>query len=71
MKTKMTRCPCCGTVPLACPFCGESAEICGENMVACSDDLNCTANVDFGHWCGDENGIPAVHWVIQQWNKRV
>ena len=40
-------------------------------MVGCSDD-NCGANIDFGHWLGvDGNGIPAVHWVIEQWNKRI
>jgi hypothetical protein len=27
--------------------------------------------VDFGsHWEGQQRGIPAIYWVIQQWNKR-
>lgn len=38
-------------------------------MVGCTD-FNCGGNVDFGHFDGVQNGIPSVHWVIQQWNKR-
>lgn len=27
--------------------------------------------MDFGHFSGvGDDGIPAVHWVIDQWNKR-
>lgn len=64
-------CTCCGTQPLDCPFCGKPGKIFGENMVGCSAENVCDANIDFGHWCGEENGIPAVHHVIEQWNKRV
>lgn len=63
------KCPHCGIEPKPCPFCGEPGKVYGENYVGCSDH-NCGGNVDFGHWCGVENGIPAIHWVIEQWNKR-
>lgn len=62
-------CPCCGVNILPCPFCGKEGKIYGSNMVGCSD-LNCGGNVDFGHFDGEQDGIPAVHWVIEQWNKR-
>lgn len=69
--TEKSHCPCCHTELKLCPFCGKQAKIFGSNMVGCSDD-NCGANIDFGHWVGvDDNGIPAVHWVIEQWNKRI
>lgn len=67
----MEKCPCCDAKPLPCPFCGSKGKIYGENMVGCSETVNCGGNVDFGHWCGVENGIPAIHHVIEQWNKRV
>lgn len=68
----LTECPHCGIKPRACPFCGAPGEIYAENMVGCSDDINCGGVVDFGHWCGeDDKGVPAVHFVIEQWNKRV
>ena len=66
----MVECPCCQTKPLSCPFCGKLGKIYGENYVGC-EDWECGAAVDWGHFCGEENGIPAVHWVIEQWNKRV
>ena len=64
-------CPCCRTKLSPCPFCGKPGKIYGENMVGC-EDWRCGANIDFGHWCGfNDKGIPAVHHVIEQWNKRV
>ena len=54
-----------------CPFCGKPAKVYGDNMVGCSDIVNCGANVDFGHWTGTtDEGIPAVTFVIEQWNTR-
>ncbi len=66
----MVECPCCQTKPLPCPFCGKPGKIYGEPNVGC-EDWECGANIEWGHFCGEENGIPAVHWVIMQWNKRV
>jgi endogenous inhibitor of DNA gyrase (YacG/DUF329 family) len=66
----MTKCPHCDMQVAACPHCAEPARIHGENMVACTDTVDCCAQVDFGHWCGTENGIPAIHWVIAAWNRR-
>jgi hypothetical protein len=63
-------CSCCGEELLSCPFCGKPGKIFGSNMVGCSDTINCGGSIDFGHWCGVQDGIPAVHWVIKQWNKR-
>ncbi len=63
-------CPHCDIKLLPCPFCGKPAVIYGENLVGCSDS-QCGGEVDFGHWCGVEKGIPAVHWVIEHWNERV
>lgn len=56
---------------MPCPHCGKPGKVYGENMVGCDDTQACGATMDFGHWCGIENGIPAVHWVIKQWNTRV
>jgi hypothetical protein len=57
--------------PIACPFCGKPGKVWGSNLVGCSDG-SCGGEVDFGAWDGiGKNGIPAVHWVIEQWNKRV
>jgi hypothetical protein len=40
-------------------------------MVMCSDTVGCSASIDFGHWCGEnDKGVPAEHFVIEQWNKR-
>ncbi len=66
----MTECPHCQMKPKPCPFCGKPGKIYGENYVGC-EDFQCGANVDWGHFCGTERGIPAVHHVINQWNKRV
>ncbi len=66
----MEECPCCETKPSDCPFCGKLGKIYGENSVGCSD-WNCGAEINFGHWCGEEKGIPAIHHVIAQWNKRI
>ena len=52
-----------------CPFCGSAARIHGESIVACTNN-DCSGQVDFGHWCGEENGVPAIYWVVQAWNKR-
>lgn len=72
MGYRATECRHCGLKPLPCPFCGKDGLIFGDNMVGCSDDHNCCANIDFGHWTGTNNdGTPAVHYVIEQWNKRV
>lgn len=64
------RCPHCGIAPASCPFCGKPGEVYGVNFVGCSDSVNCGGAVEFGHWCGIEADIPAVHWVIEHWNKR-
>lgn len=74
-------CPCCGEKIKPCPFCGRPAKIYGENFVGCTGieceagmaapDEYCAGHVDFGHWCGTEEGIPAVHYIIKAWNKRV
>ena len=53
----------------ACPFCGGEAKAHGSAVVAC-ENINCEALIDFGHWCGTENGIPAIDWVIKAWNTR-
>lgn len=67
-----TKCGHCGLEPLPCPFCGKPGKIYGQNMVGCSDSVNCGATIDFGHWCGtDDDGTPAEHFVLEQWNKRV
>lgn len=71
MASTREECPHCGLKPLRCPFCGSPGEIFGDNMVGCCETVNCGGNVDFGHWTGeDDNGVPAVHFVIEQWNKR-
>ena len=48
---------------LPCPFCGKPAKAMLGNVVACTDSLNCGANVDIGH-CID----PAL--AAKFWNKR-
>ena len=70
MTDRQTECPNCGLKPLPCPFCGKPAEIIAQNEVQCTD-WKCGASINWGHWLGEENGIPAEHWVIEQWNKRV
>jgi len=67
-----TACPCCSTEIGKCPFCGKRGCIIlpYENAVFCEDDNDCGAEMNFGHWCGEEKGIPAIHHVIAQWNKR-
>jgi len=55
---------------MPCPFCGEPGKIYGVNMVGCSNVSRCGAVIDFGHWVGALNGIPDVHFVIEQWNTR-
>ncbi len=70
MKLKdLTICPCCGEKIKNCPFCGSPGQIYGSNNVGCSD-TECGAIIDWGHWCGTEDGVPAVHYVVQHWNKR-
>lgn len=71
MPYKATECPHCQLKPLSCPFCGKPGMIFGDNFVGCEDQHECCANIDFGHWTGEEKGVPAVHWVIEAWNKRV
>ena len=67
-----SKCSHCDLTPLPCPFCGKDGQIFGQNMVGCSDIIECGANIDFGHWCGEtDEGIPAEHYVIEQWNKRI
>ena len=63
-------CKCCGAKPDPCPFCGAPAKIYGQPNVSCSN-FDCGAAIDFGHFFGEENGIPAEHWVIKAWNARV
>ncbi len=70
--TGKTECPCCNTKLNLCPFCGGPAKIYGQNMVGCIDNANCGGTMDFGHWSGhDDDGIPAEHYVVEQWNKRI
>lgn len=65
-------CPDCGMTPAACPFCGQPAKVYGTNSVGCIDTVGCGGEMNFGHWCGQpENGVYPVHYVIEQWNKRV
>lgn len=64
------KCEHCDLELKPCPFCGKPAKIYGSNMVGCIDTVNCNGGMDFGHWDGTSNGVPAVHWVIIQWNKR-
>jgi len=66
---KLKECACCGTKVKPCPFCGSEAEIIADNMVGCTNN-QCEANVDWGHFCGIQNGIPAYHHVLEAWNKR-
>ena len=66
-----TECPCCETKVKPCPFCGSPGIIYSCNMVGCSENVQCGGEVDFGHWVGTtDDGIPAVHFVVEQWNKR-
>jgi len=67
--SELLECPCCNEKPAPCPHCGKPGKIYCESIVGCSD-FNCGSQIDFGHWYGIENGIPAVHWVIKQWNRR-
>ena len=74
-------CPHCDEKLKPCPFCGGQAKIYGENMVGCvklecdaemtSSGEYCSGAINYGHWCGEENGVPAVHWVIKAWNRRL
>lgn len=64
------KCPHCDIRPFTCPFCGKPGQVFGCNMVGCSDTVECGGQVDFGHWSGEINGVPDVHFVIEQWNKR-
>lgn len=66
----LTECPCCGEKVKNCPFCGAPGQVYGSNNVGCTD-IECSGQVDFGHWMGERDGIPAVHWVIKAWNRRV
>lgn len=69
--TKTDHCPHCRVRLLHCPFCGGPAEAVGSAVVQCRDTVGCSATIDFGHWTGeDDNGVPAIHFVIEQWNKR-
>lgn len=70
-KDTKTECPCCKVKIKPCPRCGEKGVIIGscESTVYC-DDTNCGIEMDYGHWCGKEKGIPAIHHVIAGWNER-
>lgn len=65
-----TACHHCGLALSPCPFCGKPGQVFGCNSVGCSDTVNCGGEVNFGHWEGEINGVPDVHFVIEQWNKR-
>ena len=68
-KDLPTKCDHCGMELLPCPFCGSRAVVFGDPSVGCAE-FECGATIDFGHWVGVEDGVPAYHWVIEQWNKR-
>ncbi len=69
---KATECEHCQTKLLPCPFCGKPAVAVGSALVQCTDTNGCSAMIDFGHWTGEtDDGVPAIHFVIEQWNKRV
>lgn len=71
MPLIISECPHCQMKPRPCPFCGKPGKIFADNCVGCSDQVGCSANIDFGHWTGtNDDGTPAVHYVIEQWNKR-
>jgi len=70
MGRRLEECPHCQMKPLPCPFCGSPAVSTGDNMVECTS-WECGASVDWGHWTGESpDGVPAVHFVIEHWNKR-
>lgn len=46
-----------------CPFCGKEAKVFWSNMVGCSDQFNCGANVEWGHHTD-------VAGFIAAWNRR-
>ena len=69
-KNLPNACPHCDIKLLPCPFCESRAVVFGSNAVGCTE-FECGAEIDFGHWCGEtDDGIPAEHFVIEQWNKR-
>ena len=72
-KNAKTECPCCQAKIKDCPFCGSPGVILThcENTVFCDNVNCCDAQIDFGHFFGIENGIPAIHHVITAWNRRV
>lgn len=69
LKPYIDKCPHCDIAPIACPFCGSPAIITGQNEIAC-DNFNCSVSMNWGHWCGEQNSVPAVHWVIEAWNNQ-
>lgn len=71
-KNVKTECPCCKTKIKKCPFCGSAGVILkgNESSVYCDNINCCDAEIDFGHWSGTEESIPAIHHVIAAWNTR-
>ena len=71
-KDAKTECPCCGVKIKPCPRCGKQGCIIGnyENAVFCEDDMGCGIEMNYGHWCGEQDGKPAIHFVIEGWNER-
>lgn len=66
MSAPASRCP----ELLPCPFCGSPAKTCGENSVICTDIANCGGEINWGHFCGSEKGVPAIQHVMTAWNRR-
>jgi hypothetical protein len=31
--------------------------------------MNCSIEMDYGHWCGEQDGKQAIHFVIEGWNE--
>lgn len=70
-KDTQTACTCCDLKIKPCPRCGKDGVIIKqcESTVYC-DDMTCGIEMDYGHWCGEQDGKNAIHFVIEGWNSR-
>lgn len=50
---------------LGCPFCGSTAVVRFTNMIYCSDNVNCGAQIESG-----DSGDNTQKLTIAAWNKR-